>query len=56
MIAAPGFHYGLGKGALVGMLAWLSQGAIACGYVRERISWWPQVLPGVVKAEAARTE
>jgi GT2 family glycosyltransferase len=56
MIAAPGFHYGLGKGALVGILAWLSQGAIACGYVRERIRWWPQVLPGVVKAQVARTK
>ncbi len=60
MISAPGFHYGLRKGALVGILSWFSQGVIACGYLREKIWSWPQGLPevpkAVPKAEAAPTE
>ena len=56
MLVAPAFHYGMGKGAAVGILSWISQGAIAFGYLRERIRSWPQVLAGVPKPEAARGE
>jgi GT2 family glycosyltransferase len=37
MAAKPLQEYGLRRGALIGMLCWLSQGMIACGYLRERI-------------------
>jgi cellulose synthase/poly-beta-1,6-N-acetylglucosamine synthase-like glycosyltransferase len=41
MIAQPSRQYGLPRGALIGALCALSQGMIACGYLRERI--WPSL-------------
>lgn len=37
MILEPLREYGVGRGALIGILCWLSQGIVACGYLRERI-------------------
>ncbi len=39
MLAQPFRQYGFRKGSLIGLLSLLSQGMIACGYLRERI--WP---------------
>jgi GT2 family glycosyltransferase len=50
MIAEAPRRYGLGRGATVGILCWLSQGIIACGYLRERI--WPS--PGSAKDVAIK--
>jgi GT2 family glycosyltransferase len=38
MLTEAPLRYGLRRGLLVGMLSWTSQGIIACGYLRERIS------------------
>jgi GT2 family glycosyltransferase len=41
VVVKPLRQYGFPRGALIGMLCGLSQGMIACGYLRERI--WPAV-------------
>jgi GT2 family glycosyltransferase len=51
LIAKPLRRYGFSRGALIGMLCSLSQGIIACGYLRERI------LPSLaVEREVATVE
>jgi glycosyltransferase involved in cell wall biosynthesis len=46
MTTKPLRQYGLRRGTLIGMLCWLSQGMIACGYLRERIRPAPGVTVG----------
>jgi GT2 family glycosyltransferase len=56
MIAEAPRRYGLARGSLVGMLCVISQGIIACGYLRERI--WPSsdARQAVAAVEAAPAE
>lgn len=44
-------RYGLGRGVLVGMLCWISQGIIACGYLRERIRPAVRSSPGLAASK-----
>jgi GT2 family glycosyltransferase len=52
MIMEPLRGYGVGRGAFIGILCWLSQGIIACGYLRERI--WPSLGSPAVSGHRGR--